>query len=336
MQQFGIDFIGLTTTDFRVNSLDKFNISRTTIPDEEIPLLTIDQNNVKHFAQKAYLQTDSAIIDINRTGLRVNFNPSKFLHPYELNTDLTDITEIIKTEVAEAGIDTDITDSKIWRLDLTKQANMSQPVHVYNGAFGYLRGKRLVSKNYPSGYSFSNKSNEVVFYDKRAELACKFKLNIPESNFMRAEVKYLKTKNVITHTGCKSYMALLGTDVGQLRDSYNNYLTKKIFTKDKLGDQLALNFESEAEILKSYLELNYRNGIMKYITDLGLDTMLELFGSLEGFERLLQAVNVERTKVYRTIKKLEQHIQLKGRLDKKRGMATIASRLYEVEQTFVG
>jgi len=334
--QIGIDKIALTSKEFRCVDLSNFGRSAIHHPGKALPYITTDKKGVEYFGNKMFLQTDSTIIDINSKGVLVVFNPCKLKHPYKLNSDLTTITDTIKTEVLKAGIDLDLENCGVARIDLTKQAEMEQPVHVYNSAFGYLRGKRLVSKSYPSGYYFGNKSTESVFYDKGVEMVYKFKMQIPESNFMRAEVKYKRTKNVITELNCKTYQALLNTDVSQLNSSYNNYLNKRVFSKMHDGEQLTLNFTNEVELLKGYLAKHPRGGITKYLFNLGIDTAIEMFGSLEGIRELLEASEVPRRTIYRTIQQLNIEIQYKATLDKQRGIDTIASRLKEVQDTFTG
>ena len=340
--QIGIDKIALTSQEFRAVDLSKFSISSVKKPGEDVPYLITDKHGTEYFGNKAFVQTDSTILDINQRGILVVFNPCKLLHPYKLNSDLSAITDTIKQEVKDAGIDLDINSCSIARIDLTKQAEMNQPVHTYNDAFGYMRGKRLVSKSYPSGYYFGNKSTESVFYDKRAEMVHKFKMNIPESNFMRAEVKYKRTKNVIAELQVQTYQALLQTDTDQLNTSYNNYLNKRVFSKIHEGEQLTLNFKNEVELLKAYLVKHPRGGITKYLFNLGIDTAIEMFGSLEGIRELLEASEVPRTTVYRTIQQLNKEIQQKAILDKQRGintgkpLNTIAFRLKEVQDTFTG
>ena len=334
--QIGIDKIALTSQEFSAVDLSKFSTSYVKHPGEPLKYLITDQQGSEYFGNKAFIQTDSAIIDINSKGILVVFNPCKLLHPYKLNSDLSTITDTIKQEVREAGIDLDLEYCSVSRIDLTKQAEMKQPVHNYSDAFGYMRGKRLVSKSYPSGYYFGNKSTESVFYDKRTEMAQKFKMQIPESNFMRAEVKYKRTKNVITELQVQTYQALLQADTDQLNSSYNSYLNKRVFSKIHDGEQLTLNFTNEVELLKAYLVRHPRGGITKYLFSLGIDTAIELFGSLDGIKHLLEASDVPRSTVYRTIQQLNKEMQQKASLDKQRGIDTVASRLKEVQDTFTG
>ena len=334
MMNLGIDKIALTSTEFRAKDLSKFTISCLKKPDEEVPFLINDSQGNDYFGNKAFIQTDNSIIDINNRGLLIAFNPSKILHPYKLNSNLKEITETIKKEVSKSGIDTDINNMRVSRLDLTKQAEMKQPIHTYNDVFGYLRGKRLTSKQYPSGFNFGNKSNEVVFYDKRAEMVYKHKMNLAEKNFMRAEVKFKKSKNVCSETSLTNYRNLLDAPLDQLKTSYDNYLNNRVFNNMNLGEQLTLNFYKEADILKSYISQHPRGGINKYLMDLGLDTALEMFSGLEGFKMLLEAIDVPQRTIYRTIANLNKQYQRKAVLDSKRGLDTVASRLKEVQETF--
>jgi len=334
MMNLGIDKIALTSTEFRAKDLSKFTISCLKKPDEEVPFLINDSQGNDYFGNKAFIQTDNSIIDINNRGLLIAFNPSKILHPYKLNSNLKEITETIKKEVSKSGIDTDINNMRVSRLDLTKQAEMKQPIHTYNDVFGYLRGKRLTSKQYPSGFNFGNKSNEVVFYDKRAEMVYKHKMNLAEKNFMRAEVKFKKSKNVCSETSLTNYRNLLDAPLDQLKTSYDNYLNNRVFNNMHLGEQLTLDFYAEADILKSYISQHPRGGINKYLMDLGLDTALEMFSGLEGFKMLLEAIDVPQRTIYRTIANLNKQYQRKAVLDSKRGLDTVASRLKEVQETF--
>ena len=94
--KIGIDKIALTTPEFQANNLDKYTISTIKKPNEDVPFLLRDKTGYEHFGNRAFLQTESAIIDINQKGLLIAFNPSKAKHPYKLSDSLGAITEKIK------------------------------------------------------------------------------------------------------------------------------------------------------------------------------------------------------------------------------------------------
>ena len=337
----GIDKIEIATPAYTLKKYDSehFGLNRSLKQgDSELPYLMTTGEGEEIFANKMFHNSEVATFDINQRGMLISFNPSKYYHQYHLMTDvqqLNAVTEDIQQELEKVGIDTDMSEARIVRLDLTKQAEMIHPISNYAPLFSFLKGKRLTSKQYPSGFNFGNKSSETVFYDKREEIWYKHKEQIAEKNFLRAEVKWKKPKPVATDTGLITYSDLMNIDSETLTESYDNYLNKRLFSKQYEGQQLAFNYTDELEIFKHcYLEEHKRGAVGKYLSDLGLETAILRFGNLQNLRAFLLDAGMRRETVWRNIELVRERMQKKAFLDSRRSEVSVTSLLMEVQDKF--
>jgi hypothetical protein len=130
-------------------------------------------NSEPVYGSKAFLNTDDFQVNINGFGLGVTFNPSKYLHPFELLTNsdlLTAVCQDVENKLAEACIRLSLNACKVSRVDIAKQSEMPRQVSYYAPAFDQMKFKGVRSNNVNHGaetFSTRNKTVEACFYDKR-------------------------------------------------------------------------------------------------------------------------------------------------------------------------
>lgn len=333
----GIDGIHLTSPDFSVKDISKlkntgWRQSGSHDIGEEPKVLIRDLSGNDIRAPKIYNnKCDIANYDISPFGLLIHFNPSKTLHPYHLISTGSDLNYIVKTvqkEVQSIGIDVNIDSMKLSRLDIAKQATMKYDISQYAAAFKLLHAKRASKKEYPSGYYFANKSRECVFYDKALEA------KIDEVNFMRCEVKYKDTKTTQRATQIVSLSQLKGTLNEEINGFYSKHITDNVFCRKKIGFQSVLDFSSEVQIMKSFIEINKRGAWMQYLAMHNIDEVLNGFGSIDKFVDCWEKAGYKRRQLFTMKSEIKRMINTKSFLDSRRKKVTATALLEEVYQKF--
>ena len=253
----GIDKLVLTTKDYQIKDFSLLDShSLTTQKDIDYECL-IDSFGITR--TKAHHNTDKVNITIGAKGLKIQCNPNKLKDPYKLTYDLGYTKEVINNELHKIGIDTDIKDNNICRIDLAKQSQMIQKVSDYNLTLMQLHAKRMHGKDFETGMEFKNTQRKFIFYDKKAELIYNYKkkkLNSSfinkENNLMRAEFQMLTTKSVYNTTKIRTFNKLIKTPSEQVLNIYNNYFMNNIINDTKvIYIQGKFNFETEKDIFKN-------------------------------------------------------------------------------------
>ncbi len=300
MTRTGIDKIWLHTTNYSVKDADVLTTRMERIKEgEEETYLQKNQIYTDKRGQvicgNSFLNIDEFSLDINRYGLKLNFNPSTLLHPFELATmdELPTAEEIVLEALFRHGIELDINSCHLTRLDLTKQAETTQPCSNYQSVFEYLRMPRYNDKvSYHTGFQYGNNSSEkqIVFYDKREELFHKSGIKI-DNNFTRCETRYKKKAG--QKLGILSYGQLSNANQETLDFIFNRDI-QKLLSHPKGVHQLTIDFPSEVEYLKG-LKREYPKGyINKYLAGSGAVVTMEKFKTLKNLERFLREVLEEK------------------------------------------
>lgn len=254
----GIDKLVLTTKDYNIKDFSLLDSHSLTTNKETDFECLIDSFGITKTI--AHHNTNKVNISIGAKGLKIQVNPNKLINPYKLTYDLGYTNEIIKNELHKIGIDTDIKDTNISRLDIAKQSQMKQKVSAYNLTLMQLSAKRMQGKDYATGMQYKNTQRKFIFYDKRAELIHNYKKKkldysfiTKESNLMRAELQMLTSKSVFNTTKIRTFNKLIETPKDQVLDIYNNYLMNNIINDTKVIDiQGKFNFETEQDIFENF------------------------------------------------------------------------------------
>jgi len=342
-QNFGFDMVYIGAQDFRIQSLDGWSVkSGNKVGTPLEPFGAPCGNGFQPEGAGYYLNRGKDSIthatwEVNKFGLFAQVNPSTLKHEYHLTTDLTPAKEAIQADAALLGIDFDLNGASVNRVDITKQKPMEYPVHAYTAALTALKGRRMKATSYPNGYTFGNRQKEAVFYDKEAQLRLvkKFEGEVP-SNLLRCEARWKKRK-VVGHDGnglgAGSFGHLLQMDAEEAKQRFTSFMDAQIF---RAGDavQLELNFETEAEILKQFVDRNQRGGWKQYFMSQGIESILERAGSMQFIESLLESVGYKTSQRYTIMKQLREILHLQGFMDARRNEASLSQTIETLRQTF--
>lgn len=246
-QPSGIDKLTLTTTEFSITDVKPLNIQpvmkfagQDTVNEANNFLFKCNSEPV--YGSKAFLNTDDFQVNINGFGLGVTFNPSKYLHPFELLTNsalLADVCQDVENKLAEACIRLSLNACKVSRVDIAKQAEMPRQVSYYAPAFDQMKFKGVRSNNVNHGaetFSTRNKTVEACFYDKRKELN---PAGMP-SNFMRAELRLRNSGGVKRYAGVSNLGQLIQMNQEGWNYVYTDYLGRKVFADNT--EQLTFDY----------------------------------------------------------------------------------------------
>lgn len=352
----GIDKIQLTTPDFRVDDVFCGLFGRDTSikqgqTEADIPYLLTDGKGNEVRARKIWhnpVESDHKSTGANYTvsrkygnlSLLIQFNPSKMDNPYHLipvssNSYKASLMRI-QEEMKSIGIHADIYSSKLSRVDIARQAEMSMPVYQYEDAFRMMKGRRLKERIYENGFLFANKSTQCVFYDKEHEMKInKLDSNLNgETNFMRAEIRALKNKSVGSVLNISTLKDLNNLDDEYIRLRYVKHLEGKVLSKVLEGRQMTLDYSKEVEILKFYQQQYNRKGWLTYFAIDGIDEKLNQIGGLEKFRQLLMDAGTTRQHSYTVIGELKGILQDKAKQDRANNKVSPATMLQEIREKF--
>jgi hypothetical protein len=234
----GIDKIALFTTDFKIRNLELLEYKAIggkilindlgEVEQNPAPIYTDLQNNsIK--AKMLYKNGQYCSIDIeNRKGLIVTFNPSKHHHQFNLSNVGSDNFKQsmfdVQNELTNVyGIEANIENMNLTRLDIAKQQSMQLPLNQYTKAYDMIKGKRTFELQYFDSHYQRNKSHEAYFYNKQAELIYN-KINaITPENFLRVEARFKKGKVVKRIANIDTLKKLANRSEDEINALYNNY-----------------------------------------------------------------------------------------------------------------
>lgn len=227
---FGIDKLKLFTDCFEVGSIKDWNIQGHTkkAGAEDIePGVLFSVNGAPVYGSAAYINKPGYSATIKHGKCIIDFNPSKFFHPYHLTTDqdkLATVLKSIETDMRESlHTDIDLMSTGVSRLDITAQAVMSKTVPHYDQVIKGTRSlKRAPKTEYPHGFLMGNKTRQLCTYDKGLKLEIDQGIKATDStNLLRVETRALKSTALKEHTPFKHMADVLTAQPGQFKETYS-------------------------------------------------------------------------------------------------------------------
>lgn len=316
MHTEGIDKIAVVTKEFKVLDGHLLTIQpsayRPNDPDQkEESTLFGNQKGKKAFFNHTAFNTT-----IDQRGIVISLNPSKSLHPYHLTNNDSEIRQVwdfVRDEMKDAGIlippDNEL---KLARLDMAVNRQMAFPVQFYAPVFQSLKGKRMMNKEYPSSYYFSNNQREINFYDKTEEVTQRGEGITIDPRLMRGELRAKKTDSIGRMYRFNSLEEMFKSGGEYRLAKYKQSLVSQIFAEGNRQDQLSifsLDYERELEVLRMYREKYPRNAVHNWLADNSLDVIIGKFGSLENLRMCLLDAGFAQKYTFRVIKELKERMQ---------------------------
>lgn len=351
----GIDKLWLNTYDFAVKDAfsGNFGIDQRIKQGNktgELPYLLTDRqgkevraHKIHHNPSKDFPGAVNFTIDrtrgTQRVGLMVQFNPSKIIHPYQLvqlgSGDYKNAINQVEQKMESLGIQANFNQMSINRIDIAKQHQMEYPFDTYEDALKLMKCSRSKRKSMEGQYSFYNNQAQTTFYDKIQELRDSKQDNSlsGEKNLMRNEIRALHNPSVSRIFGIGTISHLNEVDNDYLETCYKNYLNSRIFGNDAKGTQLKLEFDTEVQIMRHFLQAT-RDGWKNYLLIDGLDISLNKLGGMDKWGELLSEAGMDRSLVFRTKAKTEQMLKDKAKMDRLRNKVTSATLISELKDKF--
>lgn len=340
----GTDYLSLNTPEYTVQSLKGWGIRSGNKVGEAQDLWGTAEDGHLMKGTGYYMNTGVARLDLSKQGLKVDFNPSTLLHPFELITDRTTLSkavDLVRVELDRLGVCLDLDRSAVSRIDLTKQAPLKGGPAAYSDVWGGLQGKRMQRnrKQFPDGFEMGNSQRKAVFYHKEKQLTEAKRLTVSTpKDLTRAEVRWIKPRaagNTKTGPGIGRLIHLLEAEPEQLTEAYNRFLLKDVFrTPDGWQTVLELDWNTEVDYLKQLREKHPRGAFDHYLKMEGAEAVLHRFGSVDLLRSALAEAGYSRRTVYRKLDALNKSITQKGFLDARRGDATTAQKIDKLRRLF--
>lgn len=338
----GIDYVSLSTRDYRVKTLNGWGIRAGNKVGEAKETWGITTDCLPMSGKGYFLNLEKAKIDLSPYGIKIDFNPSTILHPFELIKDRKSLIasiDQVKTELDNIGIDLDFDGAGVNRLDLAKQFIVSGGPSAYADVWNTLQGKRMGQnrKQYPDGFEMGNSLRKVVIYHKEKQLreAKGLSIDTPK-DLTRAEVRYTKSKSVghaRNGAGIGIVRHLIDSDPQALTETYNRFMLRDVFrTPD--GWQTSIDFDTEVDLLKIFKEKHPKSGISNFIQMEGIEIILQRFGGLDLFSEALLRAGYNRSTIHRQMKSMRELIQAKGFIDFRRGESSTSQKVDFLRRLF--
>lgn len=302
-----IDKVSLFTPSFQVQNRSNLTVQPHSFSLSEglkdhFPLFTDTSGEPVH-GKKAFANTEQMNVTIERRAgsefLTVSFNPNKLSHYYEPTTDTTQMRAqicLVEAELSKLGVLVDYEAMRLFRLDLMKQRQFTQSLSTHHGVLMSLSAKRQASRAYLDTFLIGNKQHQTTFYDKAVEA------KIPNvSNLIRCEVRALRSNSVNRIFSVNTLKDLFSTDLEALTDRYNTHLRESIFQHRREPNEA---LSSEIKKLEYYLQQSPRAGVNLYLRSVGIEQVVNRFGSIEAFTDTLVNLDLSRQKAHEWKRKL--------------------------------
>jgi len=247
----GIDKLNTVVRSFTVPDAKRLNVDvygRRAGQDvaEQRPLLNDELTGEIVQGRRAYYNGQDYSLNIDGRGMQVVCSPSKVLHPnrpYLLTNDPDEIHsayDVVRKRIqTDTGILLDYSDANVCRLDIARQHEMPRSIRNYAPAFQLLKlkGTREQRRNYGDqtwNFNSSKSAHQFSFYDKLTEYLSSSSsattYNVPDSNYLRAELRLLKTDYIRKTTKTNgTFNELLNGGTEMYSATYDTYLRGKLF-----------------------------------------------------------------------------------------------------------
>lgn len=238
-----------------------------------------------------YLNVGGINAEVEPSGLKVRFNPSKDRHPFELLTDPAEVGRIgdgIQQTLKAHGVLVNVDDMQLSRLDLAKQAQLRHPLHSYVPALAHLKGKRMTGHQYPDGYRWANTQRQAVLYDKARELAQgKVPITTAPDRLGRMELRWTKGRPLAKDMQFSAFGALRRADPEQLTAVYRMALHRDVFRTTPQAVQLVINYDTDLDIYRSLKRQHARGALWQYLAFGSVSGTVEAHGGIDALQRFL-------------------------------------------------
>lgn len=210
----------------------------------------------------------------------------------------------IQKKLNEIGVNCNIQNAKVSRMDLFKNAILAEPFSTYFPVLSLLQMPRKRMRIYGDGFLLHSTNEELCIYNKIEEMRYQAKsIDGLPSDVGRFELRLLNSRTIQTHLGLK-YAAELLPAYDNIKEFYNTRLKEKIFkyTPDNIEVLSATEIKELVNIFKNSGQRYWMGNFIKYY---GIRSLLK-DTSIETLKNIIKEVTEDRVLVHRLIKDLEK------------------------------
>jgi hypothetical protein len=187
---------------------------------------------------------------------------------------------------------------------------------------------------YDTAFMLGNTQRQFMFYSKHEHL----KSNNHDStnpHLGRGELRLLNSQTVRRFFGVTTFQSLIDLDPEQISCEFHNIVDSFVFSNRLDPDSLLqVNYENEKTLYESNYA-NQRNGVNKYLADLGVRFILDNFGSVSNFGRMLGELDsVAKSTRYRAVSKMKTQVERVSFIDNRRQTQTTLDKYNELHRNF--
>ena len=337
----GVDKVRLYTRSFLVKDLKGWSQKGGTVIGEDPPAWCRDDRGKIIEGTGFFLNSELCSVDLSPKGLAVTFNPSKARHPWQLNTDPVEVGKVgddVQTLLTRNGVLTNVDGMTLSRVDLARDRQLNKPLPMYVSACSNLRGKRMKGTEYPQGFRWNNTQRDLTLYNKTLEAGTrprnKGRVTISE-DISRFEARWTKGRPLAKDFGFSSFGELRRIGPDDLTGIYRDALNGTVFHTEPKAVQYILHFDTEADILRGYIE-GQRGGVFRYLLDMGGGPAVDALGGLDGIRELMIAAGMPERTVRYNLDKVREHIRRAGFVQSRRDASavTVHSLIDELRTAF--
>jgi len=210
---------------------------------------------------------------------------------------------IVERELLEAGIETDIQEASLSRIDTCATAIMEEAFPSYAPIFSLLNGSRQQRRDYGTTFLWENSQIQQCIYDKNREAENRgIAPGTYPAQSMRAEYRLLNKRKIESTLGFSS-VGMLPNQWDLLKDR-SRQAWSKLFRFEPGEFEIMASRQLSLE-LSHFRDKYGRNYLDYYLKAVGALSLVSVAG-IETLRSALQELEEDRLKVYRAVKKLEQ------------------------------
>jgi len=243
-------------------------------------------NGDVEMGSKAYLNTQLLNVDIKpfaQGGVQcfVHFSIPKIHNGenyYSVGKEGTRaVLKKVEGELSEAGIETNIEEASLSRIDTFQNVITEEPFISYSPLFSLLQASRKVKRDYGTTFLWSNTQQELCVYDKLVEMQNrKIDTSSYPAQTMRFEWRLLNKKKIENAIGF-SKVKELPSYWGEVKEKYREAWKKDIFNME-VGEVEVLASRQLKGFLQYFKDKHGRNYIDYFLTSFGAYSLGKEFG----------------------------------------------------------
>lgn len=302
---FGIDKLKIYTSNFELGEVLNWNHTPNKrlsgeFETTQTPITTVNGNLIT--GEKLFYNGDEYTAEIRGGIFSVTLNPSKIIHGLTSDANhINDVTGSIKENIKNhLGLDFDLSNANLSRIDFAVDQKLTFGTTHYADIIGGARKKYNGGNEYPNGFLFRNTMHQLMTYDRGKKNEVDQGLKYPkESNLMRFEARYTKSKAITSHCEFRTYSDLLESPTESMHRAYS-----KLVDLHWKPNQTEIEFkELDSTALMDIVQLAKKQYPRTYIQTILLWTTQNQTGiTAKQLEYALHQIGLNQKTVQRQVK----------------------------------